>query len=48
MVSYKGIRTVLTAAALAVPMGIVPLAHAGVFVGISVGFAPPALPSTLR
>lgn len=42
---YKGVRTTLMAAALAVPVAsMVPLAHAGIFVGISVGFAPPVLP----
>jgi hypothetical protein len=42
----KPLRSLLAAAALAIPMLAIsaPKAHAGVFIGISVGFAPPVLP----
>jgi hypothetical protein len=46
MAFFNKFRNTVLAASLAVPMAVLPTAqaHAGVFVGISVGFAPPALP----
>jgi hypothetical protein len=46
MILKSNFRTILTAAALAVPMAGLPVAqaHAGVFVGIQIGIAPPVLP----
>jgi hypothetical protein len=46
MVSFKLVRKFMMGAALAVPMATLPVAqaHAGIFIGISVGIAPPALP----
>ncbi len=46
MVSLTSVRRILFAAALAVPVVALPVAqaHAGVFVGVSIGIAPPALP----
>jgi hypothetical protein len=46
MISNKTIRRFTLAAALIVPAALFPAAqaHAGVFIGVSVGFAPPPLP----
>jgi hypothetical protein len=46
MASQALLRKILMGAALAVPMATLPVAqaHAGVFIGISIGIAPPALP----
>ena len=46
MISRKVFRTLALAAVVAVPVAILPMqqAQAAVFIGISVGFAPPALP----
>jgi hypothetical protein len=46
MILKSKLRTILTAAALAVPMAVLPVAqaHAGIAIGISIGIAPPVLP----
>lgn len=46
MVSLTSVRKILFVAALAVPVVAFPAAqaHAGVFIGVSIGIAPPALP----